>query len=110
VGLTPKKPWSVRAAIASSLPEVLAHPSVLQNHATMENHERQRATERCEVWTPNGEAALAVRAEAAGLPPADVHKVHSKASHRRGATDHYVYAKPGDKENARRARQDDLVA
>jgi isoquinoline 1-oxidoreductase subunit beta len=53
-----------------------------QNHATMES---QNATarwtpERCEVWTPtqNGEGALAVAAEAAGLKPAqcEVYKTH----------------------------------
>ncbi len=53
-----------------------------QNHATMES---QNATarwtpERCEVWTPtqNGEGALAVAAEAAGLKPnqCEVYKTH----------------------------------
>src|SRR5262249_37014817 len=43
-----------------------------QNHATMEpmNATARFTPEKCEVWAPtqNGEAALAVAAEAAGLP------------------------------------------
>jgi isoquinoline 1-oxidoreductase subunit beta len=53
-----------------------------QNHATMEaqNATARWTPERCEVWTPtqNGEGALAVAAEAAGLKPAqcEVYKTH----------------------------------
>jgi isoquinoline 1-oxidoreductase subunit beta len=53
-----------------------------QNHATMEsqNATARWTAERCEVWTPtqNGEGALAVAAEAAGLKPAqcEVYKTH----------------------------------
>ena len=52
-----------------------------QNHATMEpmNATALFTGDRCEVWAPtqNGEASLAMAAEAAGLPPAqcEVHKL-----------------------------------
>jgi isoquinoline 1-oxidoreductase beta subunit len=65
-----------------------------QNHAPMEvmNATAKWTPERCEVWCPtqNGEAALAVTAEAAGLPPAkcEVYKLHLGGGFgRRGAHD-----------------------
>lgn len=71
-----------RTAIASAAKKVEAVYSYpYQNHATMEpmNATALVTADKCEVWCPtqNGEAALAVAAEAAGLPIAkcDVHKL-----------------------------------
>jgi isoquinoline 1-oxidoreductase subunit beta len=68
-----------------------------QHHVTMEpmNATARWTPERCEVWTPtqNGEGALAVTAEAAGLPPAqcDVYKLHLGGGFgRRGALHDWV--------------------
>jgi isoquinoline 1-oxidoreductase beta subunit len=65
-----------------------------QNHATMEpmNATALWTPDKCEVWTPtqNGEAALAVTAEAAGLPAkqCDVYKIHLGGGFgRRGMSD-----------------------
>jgi isoquinoline 1-oxidoreductase subunit beta len=72
-----------RKAIADAprkLEAVYSYP--YQNHATMEvmNATVRWTAQRCEVWCPtqNGEAALAVTAEAAGLPPAqcEVYKLN----------------------------------
>ena len=72
-----------RAALAAAprrVEAVYSYP--FQNHATMEvmNATARWTPERCEVWAPtqNGEAALAVTAEAAGLPVSscDVHKIN----------------------------------
>ena len=66
-----------------------------QNHAPMEpmNATALYTADRCEVWcsTQNGEAALAVTAEASGLPVAqcDVHKTFLGGGFgRRGQTDY----------------------
>ncbi len=85
----------VQAALkgaAKTVEVVYSYP--FQNHATMEamNATAVWTPERCEVWTPtqNGEAALAVTAEAAGLPPrqCDVYKIHLGGGFgRRGASD-----------------------
>ena len=77
----------VRAALAGAARTVSAVYSYpFQHHVTMEpmnatalfNPAQGDRPARCEVWCPtqNGEAALAVAADAAGLPPAqcDVHK------------------------------------
>lgn len=68
-----------------------------QHHATMEpmNATAKWTPERCEVWCPtqNGEAALAVCAETAGLAPTqcDVYKIHLGGGFgRRGAFHDYV--------------------
>ena len=68
-----------------------------QNHAPMEvmNATAKWTPERCEVWCPtqNGEAALAVAAEASGLPPAkcEVYKLHLGGGFgRRGAVHDWV--------------------
>ena len=59
---------------------VYAYP--YQNHATMEpmNATARYTPQKCEVWVPtqNGEASLAVAAEAAGLPvqQCEVYKLH----------------------------------
>jgi len=65
-----------------------------QNHAPMEvmNATAKWTPDRCEVWCPtqNGEAALAVAAEASGLPPSkcEVYKLHLGGGFgRRGAHD-----------------------
>ena len=64
------------------------------NHATMEpmNATARWTPERCEVWCPtqNGEAALTMTADAAGLKPeqCDVYKMHLGGGFgRRGASD-----------------------
>jgi len=68
------------AQAAKKVEAVYAYPH--QNHATLEpmNATARWTPEKCEVWAPtqNGEAALAVAAEAAGLPQAqcDVYKIH----------------------------------
>ncbi|MCW5745501.1 MAG: xanthine dehydrogenase family protein molybdopterin-binding subunit, partial [Alphaproteobacteria bacterium] len=71
-----------KAAIAGAARKIEATYSYpYQNHATMEpmNATALVTADKCEVWCPtqNGEAALAVAAEAAGLPIAkcDVHKL-----------------------------------
>lgn len=68
-----------------------------QNHATMEpmNATARWTPERCEVWCPtqNGEAALEVTAEAAGLPigQCEVYKIHLGGGFgRRGAFHDFV--------------------
>jgi isoquinoline 1-oxidoreductase beta subunit len=67
------------AGAAKTIEAVYSYP--FQNHATMEpmNATALYTPEKCEVWAPtqNGEAALAVAAEAAELPVArcDVHKL-----------------------------------
>lgn len=68
-----------------------------QHHATMEpmNATAKWTPERCEVWCPtqNGEAALAVCAETAGLAPTqcDIYKIHLGGGFgRRGAFHDYV--------------------
>ena len=80
------------AAAPRKFEAVYSYP--YQNHAPMEvmNATARWTPERCEVWCPtqNGEAALAVTAEAAGLPPAkcDVYKLHLGGGFgRRGAHD-----------------------
>ncbi|MBI1778412.1 MAG: xanthine dehydrogenase family protein molybdopterin-binding subunit [Proteobacteria bacterium] len=62
-----------KAAIASAAKKVEAvYAYPFQNHATMEpmNATALYTPDRCEVWAPtqNGEAALAMAAEASGLP------------------------------------------
>ncbi|MCL4745292.1 MAG: molybdopterin-dependent oxidoreductase [Burkholderiaceae bacterium] len=87
-----------RAALASASKRVEAVYSYpYQNHATMEpmNATALYTADRCEVWTPtqNGEAALAVTADASGLPAArcDVHKMHLGGGFgRRGAVHDWV--------------------
>ncbi len=71
----------VKAALAGAAKVVTATYSYpYQNHAPMEpmNATAIYTSDKCEVWcsTQNGEAALAVAAEASGLPVAqcDVHK------------------------------------
>jgi isoquinoline 1-oxidoreductase beta subunit len=71
----------VKAALAGAAKVVTATYSYpYQNHAPMEpmNATAIYTSDKCEVWCPtqNGEAALAVAAEASGLPVAqcDVHK------------------------------------
>jgi isoquinoline 1-oxidoreductase beta subunit len=71
----------VKSALASAARRVEAvYSCPYQNHATMEpmTATARWTPERCEVWAPtqNGEAALAVAAEEAGLPPSqcDVYK------------------------------------
>lgn len=66
-----------------------------QNHATMEpmNATALWTADKCDVWCPtqNGEVALAVTIEAAGLPAkqCDVHKVHLGGGFgRRGSADY----------------------
>ncbi|XHS77562.1 molybdopterin cofactor-binding domain-containing protein [Burkholderiaceae bacterium UC74_6] len=68
-----------------------------QNHACMEvmNATAVWTDKRCEVWTPtqNGEAALAVAAEASGLPAeaCEVYKLHLGGGFgRRGAVQDWV--------------------
>jgi isoquinoline 1-oxidoreductase beta subunit len=72
-----------RQALASATRTIEAEYAYpYQHHVTMEvmNATARWTPERCEVWCPtqNGEAALAVAAEAAGLPPkqCDVFKIH----------------------------------
>ena len=74
---------------------VYAYP--FQHHATMEtmNATALVTADRCEVWTPtqNGEAALVVAAEAAGLPASkcDVYKIDLGGGFgRRGAAHDWV--------------------
>jgi isoquinoline 1-oxidoreductase beta subunit len=81
------------AAAARRVEAVYGYP--YQNHAPMEpmNATARWTAERCEVWTAtqNGEAALAVAAEAAGLPPAkcEVYKIHLGGGFgRRGMSDY----------------------
>jgi isoquinoline 1-oxidoreductase beta subunit len=84
------------AAIASAARTVEATYSYPhQNHACMEtmNTTVRWTPELCEAWVPtqNGEAAHAVAAEAAGLPPAkvEVYKIHLGGGFgRRGGTDY----------------------
>ena len=71
----------VKSALAAAARRVEAvYSCPYQNHATMEpmTATARWTPERCEVWAPtqNGEAALAVAAEEAGLPPSqcDVYK------------------------------------
>jgi isoquinoline 1-oxidoreductase beta subunit len=71
----------VKTALAAAARRVEAvYSCPYQNHATMEpmTATARWTPERCEVWAPtqNGEAALAVAAEEAGLPPSqcDVYK------------------------------------
>ncbi len=80
---------------AKTIEAVYSYP--YQNHATMEpmNATALWTKERCEVWCPtqNGEAALEVAAEAAGLPitQCDVHKIHLGGGFgRRGAFHDFV--------------------
>ena len=80
------------AAAARKVEAVYSYP--YQNHATMEvmNATVRWTPERCEVWCPtqNGEAALAVTAEAAGLPTSkcEVYKLNPGGGFgRRGAHD-----------------------
>ncbi len=75
------KAGDAKAALASAAKVVTATYSYpYQNHAPMEpmNATAIYTADKCEVWcsTQNGEGALAVAAEAAGLPVAqcDVHK------------------------------------
>jgi isoquinoline 1-oxidoreductase subunit beta len=77
---------------ARTVEAVYSYP--YQNHATMEvmNATARWTPDRCEVWCPtqNGEAALAVAAEAAGLSPTkcDVYKINLGGGFgRRGAHD-----------------------
>jgi len=83
------------ASAARRVEAVYAYPH--QNHATMEpmNATALYTPDRCEVWTPtqNGEAALAVTVETAGLPASkcDVHKLHLGGGFgRRGAVHDWV--------------------
>jgi isoquinoline 1-oxidoreductase beta subunit len=95
------------AAIASAARTVEATYSYPhQNHACMEtmNTTVRWTPELCEAWVPtqNGEAAHAVAAEAAGLPPAkvEVYKIHLGGG----------FGRRGDcQTNARHTNQNDLV-
>ncbi|MFC7398496.1 molybdopterin cofactor-binding domain-containing protein [Chelatococcus sp. GCM10030263] len=88
----------VKAALAGAAKTVTAVYSFpYQNHATMEpmNATALYTPEKLEVWVPtqNGEASLAVAAEAAGLPvtQCDVHKIHLGGGFgRRGNFQDYV--------------------
>jgi isoquinoline 1-oxidoreductase beta subunit len=88
----------VKAALAGAAKTVTAVYSFpYQNHATMEpmNATALYTQEKLEVWVPtqNGEASLAVAAEAAGLPvgQCDVHKIHLGGGFgRRGNFQDYV--------------------
>ena len=90
------KAGDAKGAIAAAAKKVEAVYGVpFQNHATMEpmNATALWTPEKCDVWCPtqNGEAALAVAIEAAGLPAkqCDVHKVHLGGGFgRRGAADY----------------------
>ncbi|HUP07327.1 MAG TPA: molybdopterin cofactor-binding domain-containing protein [Caldimonas sp.] len=82
-GIVGNSTGDARGALAKAARTVTATYSYpYQNHATMEvmNATVRWTPERCEVWAPtqNGEAALAVAAEAAGLPVSkcDVYKVN----------------------------------
>ena len=87
-----------KAAIAGAAQSIEADYSYpFQNHATMEpmNATAIWTSGKCEVWCPtqNGEAALAVAAEAAELPIAqcDVYKLHLGGGYgRRGAFHDFV--------------------
>jgi isoquinoline 1-oxidoreductase beta subunit len=88
----------VKAGLAGAAKTVTAVYSFpYQNHATMEpmNATALYTPEKLEVWVPtqNGEASLAVAAEAAGLPvgQCDVHKIHLGGGFgRRGNFQDYV--------------------
>jgi isoquinoline 1-oxidoreductase subunit beta len=77
-----------------TLSAVYAYP--YQNHATMEpmNATALYTPQKCEVWVPtqNGEASLAVAAEAAGLPVAqcEVYKLHLGGGFGRRGMQDYV--------------------
>ena len=82
-GIVGNATGDARGALARAARTVTATYSYpYQNHATMEvmNATVRWTPERCEVWAPtqNGEAALAVAAEAAGLPVSkcDVYKLN----------------------------------
>jgi len=87
-----------RAALKNAARTVEATYAVPhQNHACMEvmNATAVWTDKRCEVWTPtqNGEAALAVAAEASGLPAeqCEVYKLHLGGGFgRRGAVQDWV--------------------
>jgi len=82
------------ARAAKKIEAVYAFP--YQHHATMEpmNATALYTTDKCEVWAPtqNGEATLAVVAEAAGLPVAkcDVHKMLLGGGFGRRTTNDFV--------------------
>jgi len=82
-GIVGNSSGDARGALAKAARTVTAtYAYPYQNHATMEvmNATVRWTPERCEAWVPtqNGEAALAVLAEAAGLPVAscDVYKLN----------------------------------
>ncbi len=87
-----------KAAIAGASQKIEAvYGYPYQNHATMEpmNATAVWTSEKCQVWCPtqNGEAALAVAAEAAELPVSqcDVYKIHLGGGFgRRGAFHDFV--------------------
>jgi isoquinoline 1-oxidoreductase beta subunit len=89
-----------KAAIAGATKKVEAIYSYpYQHHATMEpmNATALYTADKCEVWCPtqNGEAALAVAAEASGLPVAkcDVYKMFLGGGFgRRGRSDYVAQA------------------
>lgn len=87
-----------KAALARAARTITADYAVpYQNHATMEpmNATALVTADRCEVWVPtqNGEASLAVAAEASGLPVqrCEIHKLHLGGGFgRRGNFQDYV--------------------
>ena len=93
VGSTVGDASAAIANAARTLEAVYSYPH--QNHACLEtmNATVRWTPELCEVWVPtqNGEAAHAVAAEAAGLPPGkvEVYKLHLGGGFgRRGGTDY----------------------
>src|SRR5215470_13931431 len=88
---------NAKEAIARAVKKIEAvYAFPYQHHATMEpmNATALYTTDKCEVWAPtqNGEATLAVVAEAAGLPVAkcDVHKMLLGGGFGRRTTNDFV--------------------
>jgi isoquinoline 1-oxidoreductase beta subunit len=122
-GIVGNSAGDARAALAKAARTVTAtYAYPYQNHATMEvmNATVRWTPERCEVWAPtqNGEAALAVAAEAAGLPVSkcDVNKVNLGGGFgRRGQHDwlaqavHVAKSMPGTPVKLMWSREEDMT-
>ena len=103
-------PAAAIGGAAKKVEAIYSYP--YQNHATMEpmNATALYTADKCEVWCPtqNGEAALAVVAEASGLPVAkcEVYKqLCGGGFGRRGRTDYVEQAVLIAKADARHAGQ-----
>jgi isoquinoline 1-oxidoreductase beta subunit len=122
-GIVGNSVGDARGALAKAVRTVTAtYAYPYQTHATMEvmNATVRWTPERCEVWAPtqNGEAALAVAAEAAGLPVSkcDVNKVNLGGGFgRRGQHDwlaqavHVAKAMPGTPIKLMWSREEDTT-